>query len=87
MTEVRRLGPQIGAEILGVDVKTLDDAGFAQIYRAWLDHNVVVVPGQDLTIPDFLRYSRRFGQVVRPRDIRCRFRAHRRSSRDGRVQL
>ena len=64
MIEVRRLGKQIGAEILGVDVRKLDDAGFAEIYRAWLDANVVVVPGQELEIPDFLRYSRRFGVVV-----------------------
>jgi taurine dioxygenase len=64
MIQVRRLGPQIGVEILGVDVRTLDDAGFATIYRAWLDHNVVVVPGQELEIEDFLRYSRRFGLVV-----------------------
>jgi taurine dioxygenase len=64
MIEVRRLGPQIGVEIHGVDVRTLDDAGFATIYRAWLDHNVCVVPGQDLEIGDFLRYSRRFGVVV-----------------------
>jgi len=62
--EVRRLGPQIGVEIRGVDVKTLDDAGFAEIYRAWLAHNVLVVPEQQLEIEDFLRYSRRFGVVV-----------------------
>ncbi len=65
MIAVKRLGPQIGAEIQGVDVKTLDDAGFAAIYRAWLDHNVVVLPGQQLELDDFLRYSRRFG-VVHP---------------------
>ncbi|HEV8642126.1 MAG TPA: TauD/TfdA family dioxygenase [Methylomirabilota bacterium] len=65
MIQVRRLGPQIGAEIHGVDVKTLADARFAAIYRAWLDYNVVVVPGQELQIEDFLRYSRRFG-VVHP---------------------
>ena len=65
MVEVRRLGPQIGAEVLGVDVRTLDDAGFAVIYRAWLDASVLVVPGQDLQIDDFLRHSRRFG-LVRP---------------------
>jgi len=63
MIEVRRLGSQIGAEIRGVDVKTLDDGTFAAIYRAWLDSNVLVVPGQDLEIEDFLRYSRRFGHV------------------------
>ena len=64
MIEVRRLGPQIGVEILGVDVRKLDGAGFATIYRAWLDGNVAVVPGQTLEIDEFLAYSRRFGQVV-----------------------
>ena len=64
MMEIRPLGPQIGVEIRGVDVKTLDEAGFARIYRAWLDHNVAVVPDQDLSIEDFLRYSRRFGVIV-----------------------
>jgi taurine dioxygenase len=63
MIEVRRLGEQIGAEIHGVDVKKLDDAGFAAIYQAWLDANVLVVPGQQLEIADFLAYSRRFGRV------------------------
>jgi taurine dioxygenase len=33
------------------------------IYRAWLDHNVVVVPGQELTIQQFQTYSRRFGRI------------------------
>ena len=64
MIEVRRLGPQIGVEIRGVDLKALDAEGFATIYRAWLDHNVAVVPDQDLQLDDFLRYSRRFGVVV-----------------------
>jgi taurine dioxygenase len=65
MIQVRPLGPQIGAEIHDVDLKTLDDADFSDIYRAWLAHNVVVVPGQQLELDDFLRYSRRFG-VVHP---------------------
>jgi taurine dioxygenase len=61
--EVRRLGSQIGAEVNGVDVKKLDDAGFAAIYGAWLESNVLCVRGQDLEIGDFLRYSRRFGLI------------------------
>jgi taurine dioxygenase len=64
MMEVRRLGARIGAEVRGVDVKRLDDASFAPIYQAWLDANVLVVPGQELALDDFLRYSRRFGMVV-----------------------
>jgi taurine dioxygenase len=64
MVEIRRMGPQIGVEVTGVDVTTLDDAGFAPIYQAWLDYNVMVVRDQELTMDEFLRYSRRFGIVV-----------------------
>jgi taurine dioxygenase len=63
MIEVRRLGQQIGAEITGADVRNLDEAGFARIYQAWLDYNVIVIPGQTLTIEQFLHYGRRFGAV------------------------
>ena len=63
MVEVRQLGPQIGAEINGVDVKNLDDETFATIYRAWLDYNVIAVRDQKLEIPDYLDYSRRFGTI------------------------
>ena len=62
--EVRRLGTQIGIEVRGVDVKTLDDETFGVLYRAWLDGNILVVPDQELEIEDFLHYSRRFGVVV-----------------------
>ena len=62
--QIRPMGKQIGVEVTGVDVRTLDDAGFAPIYRAWLDRNVLVVRDQELNIEDFLRYSRRFGLVV-----------------------
>ena len=64
MVEIRRMGPQIGVEVTGVDIKTLDDSGFAPIYQAWLDCNILVVRDQELEIHDFLHYSRRFGPVV-----------------------
>src|SRR6266851_7588489 len=60
MVEIRRMGPQIGVEVRGVDVRTLDDQGFAPIYQAWLDCNILCVRDQDLTIPEFIAYSRRF---------------------------
>ena len=61
--EIRRLGPHLGVEVTGVDVKKLDDETFGAIYRAWLDHNVLCVRGQDLDIDEYLAYSRRFGYV------------------------
>jgi taurine dioxygenase len=64
MIEVHRLEREIGVEVRGVDLTRIDDAGFAAIYRAWLEGNVLVVRDQALEIDDFLRYSRRFGVVV-----------------------
>src|SRR5258707_11708225 len=64
MVEINRLGPQIGVEVRGVDVKTMDEATWERIYQAWLDCNILCVRGQELTIPEFVAYSRRFGPVV-----------------------
>ncbi len=64
MVQIRKMGPQIGVEVSGVDVRTLDDAAFAPIYQAWIDHNVLVVTGQELNLDEFVAYSRRFGIVV-----------------------
>jgi taurine dioxygenase len=61
--EIRRLGPQVGAEVTGVDVRTMDDATFNVMYRTWLDSNVLVVRDQHLDMQEYLRYSRRFGAV------------------------
>src|ERR1700751_4454876 len=63
--QVRQLGSEIGAEVSGVDVRHIDDETFDAIYRAWLDSKVLVLPGQELEIDEFLQYSRRFG-VLEP---------------------
>jgi hypothetical protein len=47
MVAIRRMGPQIGVGVTDVDVKVRDDAGFARIYQAWLDCNVLVVRDQE----------------------------------------
>ena len=64
MLQIRPMGPHTGALVTGVDVKQLDDEAFAPIYAAWLRYGVIAVRDQQLEIPDFLRYSRRFGLVV-----------------------
>ena len=64
MLQIRPMSRYTGCEVTGVDVKRLDDAGFAPIYEAWLQYGVAIVRDQALEIPDFLTYSRRFGLVV-----------------------
>ncbi len=61
MIDVRRTGNTMGAEIAGVDLATLDDAGFQAILAALLEHQVVALRAQQLTAEQFLAFARRFG--------------------------
>ena len=46
---IRLLTEALGAEILRLDVKTLDDATFDAVYQAFLDYSVLVFRDQELT--------------------------------------
>src|SRR5713226_965195 len=56
-------GKALGAEIQGVDLRTIDSDDFACIYRAWLDHSVLLFRGQDLTDDDLVAFSERLGDL------------------------
>src|SRR5258708_28603557 len=56
-------GKAIGAEIQGVDLRTIDSDDFACIYRAWLDHSVLLFRGQDLTDDDLVAFSEKLGDL------------------------
>lgn len=56
-------GAALGAEIGGLDLRTIRDADFAQVYRAWLDHSVLLIRRQALTDDDLIAFSRRFGEL------------------------
>jgi len=56
-------GAALGAEIGGIDLRGMNDADFAKLYRAWLDHSVLLIRGQVLTDDDLIAFSRRFGEL------------------------
>ena len=56
-------GRALGAEIEGVDLRTLDDLEFAAIHAAWLDHLVLLIRGQRLEDDHLIGFSRRLGDL------------------------
>jgi taurine dioxygenase len=56
-------GAALGAEIDGIDLRTLDNDDFAAIYRAWLHHQVLLARNQQLSDGDLIAFSRRFGDL------------------------
>jgi Taurine catabolism dioxygenase TauD, TfdA family len=52
------LSKHIGAEIRGLDLREKpDNETIRAIYQAWLDHLVIVFPGQTLSQEDLLRVT------------------------------
>jgi taurine dioxygenase len=53
----------LGAEVSDIDLKTISDAEFVGLHRAWLDHLVILLRGQELTDADLIAFSRRLGAL------------------------
>jgi taurine dioxygenase len=61
--EVAPVAGALGAEIHGVDLATLDDATFAEIRQAFLDHSVIFFRDQRITPAQHIAFARRFGPI------------------------
>jgi taurine dioxygenase len=61
--EILPLDSVLGAEIRCGDLRKLDDASFARIRKAWLDHLILVFRKQELTDDDLLKLGARFGTL------------------------
>jgi alpha-ketoglutarate-dependent taurine dioxygenase len=53
----------LGAVVTGVDLAELDDAEWAEVEQAFLEHAVLVLPGQHLDGPQQVAFARRFGDI------------------------
>lgn len=63
---VTPLGFAAGAQVTGVDLsKPLSELQQRQINKAWLEHIVLVFPGQDLTPEQQIAFTGRFGTLDR----------------------
>lgn len=61
--------PVIGAEIHGVDLDALDEAGFETIRQALMDHSVLFFRDQDMSVESQKALGARFGElVIHPND-------------------
>ena len=71
--KLRKLSHALGAEVCDVNVeRPMSEQQFGEIYRAFLDHNILLFRNQDITREQHIEFSRRFGELDRhdalPRD-------------------
>jgi taurine dioxygenase len=61
--EVRPISGALGAEVHGVDLARLDDAGVAGVRQALLDHGVIFFRDQRLSPEQQIAFAERFGPI------------------------
>lgn len=61
--DVKPVSPVIGAEIGGVDLRSLDDDTFAEIARAHRDYRVIFFRDQHLDVREQIEFAQRFGEL------------------------
>jgi len=62
--EIVPMNAALGAEVRGVDLARLDDATFARIHDAWLEHLLLVFRVQSIDASGLVALARRFGTPV-----------------------
>jgi taurine dioxygenase len=53
----------LGAEVTGVDLRDLDERGFARVLQAWHEHSALLFRNQTLGDQDLVAFSRRLGDL------------------------
>ena len=61
--EVRPIAGALGAEVKDIDLRQIDDATFAEIYEAWLEHQVLFFRDQTFTPEEQIAFAKRFGEI------------------------
>lgn len=60
--QIRSTGA-VGAEITGVDLRSLSDAGLAEIKQAFAQHSVLFIRDQELTPEHHIEFAQRWGKI------------------------
>jgi alpha-ketoglutarate-dependent taurine dioxygenase len=63
MFAVEPLDATFGAMVHGVELRTLDDETWQALHAVWLDHALLIFPGQFLTREEQDAFARRFGEL------------------------
>jgi len=51
----------LGAVVTGIKLAALDEVAFEELYAAWLQHAVLILPGQHMSTDEQIRLAARFG--------------------------
>ena len=63
LIEVRALAGSIGAEVCGADLSSMSADLYEEIYRAFVEHQAIIIRDQSLTTDQYLAFARHWGEI------------------------
>ena len=60
-------GVTFGSVVTDIDIETIDDSEWNELYDVWIDRALLIFPGAFLTDEGQDRFARRFGDLEFPR--------------------
>jgi len=63
VSDVKPIAGALGAEVHGVNLANITDAGFVDVHQALLNHCVIFFLDQKLTPAEQVKFARRFGDI------------------------
>ena len=70
--EVRPITATLGAEISGVYMADISGETLEQLRKAWLDHKVLVLRDQPISVEEHIAFGRRFGDLEVHQEVAAR---------------
>jgi|TARA_R110002072_G_scaffold28479_3_gene91417 alpha-ketoglutarate-dependent taurine dioxygenase len=61
--DVKPIDATFGAYVTGLNLKSLDEKDFSDLYNCWLKYSLLIFPGQNLTTEQQVSFARRFGKM------------------------
>lgn len=63
--ETEKLSEHVGVQVKGADAsQPFDEDTLTAVYKAWVDHSVLLLRGQELTPQQFVDFGRQFGKPI-----------------------
>ncbi|MFV0260104.1 MAG: TauD/TfdA dioxygenase family protein, partial [Acidimicrobiales bacterium] len=59
-------GVTFGAVVTDIDIRNLDDAAWSALYDAWIEHALLIFPGQFISTDEQNEFAQRFGDLEFP---------------------
>ena len=65
LLQAEKLSEHVGVRVAGLDgSKPFDEKTRSALYKAWVDHSVLLLRNQDMTPEQFVEFARQFGKPI-----------------------